>query len=123
MSPYWLTSSLFYLTHFLNIDELLTKSNETVIQENTLFVAQDSLISSGTHKYSENDSADAGIYSEMFLSILCYIIRVIIEFTYVVLVNYGSFAVCKNYSHLILEHVLEKYFRQNQQDLNFQHVC
>ena len=45
-------------------------------------------------------------YSETLLSILRYFLRVIIKVTYVGLVHYGFVTVRRNYSHLILEHVI-----------------
>ena len=49
-----------------------------------------------------------GNYSDIFSSILYYFLRVFFEVKYLGLVNYGFFTLCRNYSHLILEHVREK---------------
>ena len=46
-----------------------------------------------------------GTYSKTFLSVLHYFLRVIFEVMYVGLLHYDFVTLCRNYSHLILEHV------------------
>ena len=112
-----LNRSPYRLIHFINIDGSLTKSKYPGIQRIYFPVALASLISPTTHQCWENGSANTGTrsaytgtYSETFLSILHYFLRVVFKVKYVGLVHYGFVILRRNYSQLILEHIICRFY-------------